>query len=121
MRRGVEGKPPGKLTDDTELRFLLRLAFLFRRPLGEVLCWPSSHVALFAEYLSHEPAPEERIEYAVAQLCAMYASAHKGKGAKAPHVTDFMLFRNVWKQVKEETISEFASSFGGVKHADHHR
>lgn len=55
------------------------------------------------------------MEYAVAQLCALYASAHKGKGKKSPQVTDFMLFRNAWNPVKEQTIFELASELGGVR------
>lgn len=71
--------------------------------------------------MAREPAPDERIEYAVAQLAAMYANAHRGKG-KAPHkLSDFMLFRDAWKTEQEATLSEIIQSFGGVARATDHR
>lgn len=76
---------------------------------------------MLSQYLAREPAPDERIEYAVAQLAAMYANAHRGKGKPPYKITDFMLFRNAWKTEQEATLSEIIESFGGVSRADNHR
>lgn len=94
---------------------------LFRRPFAEVLDWPASHVALIAEYLAHEPAPEERNEYALAQLAAIHVNGNRRKGSSPHPLSDFLLFRNAWKKQEEESIEQFAASFGGVKRADNHR
>jgi hypothetical protein len=88
--------------------------------------WPDWSVRLLAEFLAKEPAPPVRIEASVAQLAAIYANAHRRKGA-APHkVSDFLLFDDAWQPAepaeKEESIADFALSFGVVKrHGNNHR
>lgn len=100
----------------------MRLSILYRRPLSDVLDWPENHVALIAEYMAREPAPDERIEIAVAQLCATYVNAHRKKGAPAHPVVDFLPFRDAWKvDEPEESIFDLAMSFGAVKRADNYR
>lgn len=72
-----------------------------------------------AAYLRREPAPEERIEAALAQITAMYANAHRKKGASPYRIADFLLFDEAWKPEepaeKEESFTAFALSFGMVK------
>lgn len=79
---------------------------------------------MLAQYLAKEPAPDERIEAAVAQLATIYVNAHRKKGT-APHsVSDLMLFRDAWKVEEaepDESIEAFAMSFGGVKRGNNHR
>lgn len=62
--------------------------------------WPASDVARIAAYLAREPAPEERIEFGLAQLAAIYVNANRGKSSPARKVVDFMPFHNPWKSSK---------------------
>ena len=67
------------------------------------------------EYLSKEPSPVERIEYAIAQGSAIYINANRGKGGTAKKVNDLMLFSDAWKPEDEEgvaTPASFAASAG---------
>ncbi len=103
----------------------MRLAVLFRRPLREILDWPASHVAVIAEYLAHEPAPDERVEYAVSQIAAIYVNAHRKKGASPHPLSDFLLFRDAWKRGDDKSngdssIHALAMSLGGTKRATDH-
>lgn len=59
--------------------------------------WPASHIVLVASYLNKDPAPDERIEYAIAQLCAMFSNANSAKTSAPAKLKDFLLFREVWK------------------------
>lgn len=103
----------------------MRLSFLYRRPYHEVLAWPRSSVQIAAAYLAKEPAPEERIEAALAQIAALYVNAHRRKGAAPHRIVDFLLFDDAWKPEQpaeqEESITAFALSFGMVKRGNHHR
>jgi hypothetical protein len=103
----------------------MRLSFLYRQPYHEVLQWPRSSVAMAAAYLAKEPAPEERLEATFAQACALYANAHRKKGAAPHRIADFLLFDDAWKPEpadEDESITAFALSFGMVKRrGDHHR
>jgi len=70
---------------------------------------------LFAEYLSKEPAPDDRLEAAIASLQAMYANTHRKTGDPLHQISEFMLFRHVWggEDVQEEaSLSTLLSEFG---------
>lgn len=73
---------------------------------------------MLAEYLSKEPAPEERQEYALAQLAAIQVNMNRGKG-KPPHkIPEFMLFADAWKDEEAEKPLSFeavAASMGAMK------
>lgn len=81
----------------------MRLSILYREPLSSVMGWPISHVHLIAEYLGREPAPDERIEYAIAQNSALFANANRRKDSAPAKLTDFMLFREAWKKPEPES------------------
>lgn len=68
--------------------------------------WPVSHVLLVSTYLSREPAPDERIEIALAQIATMYANTHRAKDRPPAKIADFLAPRDVWKQVPAETSSD---------------
>lgn len=74
----------------------MRLSVLYREPLHRVMDWPASEVRLIAAYLAREPAPDERIEIAVAHLSAIYTNAHLQKGSEQKPIADFLLFRKAW-------------------------
>lgn len=82
-------------------------------------------MALLAEFFAKEPDPATRIEIAVAQLTACYVNAHRRKGDQPHKVSDFLLFRDAWKQSEEseepESLSALAMSFGKVNRGNHHR
>jgi hypothetical protein len=66
---------------------------IYRRPLHEVKAWPARDLTVLAQYLAERPAPEERIEYAVAYLHADYLNAQRKPGTPARSISDVMLFR----------------------------
>lgn len=68
--------------------------------------WPVSHVRLIATYLSREPAPDERIELALAQIATMYANSHRPKDRPPAKIVDFLAPRDVWKQAAAEPSSD---------------
>lgn len=67
---------------------------LFRRPVREIASWPAWEVELLEHYLARQPAPEQRIEIALAQLSAMYANRHRDpqKQPKPVEPMQFMPF-----------------------------
>lgn len=62
------------------------------------MSWPASHVGLISAYLGIEPTAEERIEYSIAQLTAMFVNSNKSKGAAASRTKDFLIFRDMWNK-----------------------
>jgi hypothetical protein len=77
--------------------------------------WPARDVALLAEYMSKEPAPDDRLEFALAAIQAMYVNSHRKQDAPAHNVKDFMLFLDPWGEQKaeeESKISDLAGEFG---------
>ncbi len=76
---------------------------LFRRPLHEVAAWPEVEVRLLEHYLAKQPAPEERIEIALAQLSAHYLNAHTDPALGRPPVQaeDQMPFHRIWEREEE--------------------
>lgn len=79
------------------MRFLFRLALLLRRPVQEVAAWPDAVIVQWAHYLSNEPAPEERLELAVAQLTALLFNVNRGN-SQSLGAADFLLFKDAWKE-----------------------
>lgn len=65
------------------------------------MAWPVSDIEMLAAYLGKLPAPEERIEYAIAYLTAMYANTHRGKGDPPHAVEKFLLFRNAFGETRD--------------------
>ena len=49
---------------------------------------------VYAEFLTREPLPEERIELGLAQLTANYVAVHRAHGSPAPRPADFLLARD---------------------------
>ncbi len=84
---------------------------LFRRPLHEVAAWPDLHLTLLEHYLSRQPAPEERIEVAVATLCALFRNRHRSENEQAFEVEQFMPYRNPWAEAPADRYSEVDRSF----------
>lgn len=74
----------------------MRLSLLTGQPPSAVLGWPASDVRLMSAYLAQEPAPAERLEYAIAYMCCMYANAHRGKRPEIP-LERFLMFRHAWR------------------------
>lgn len=72
-----------------------------RRPLSEVLAWPESHVRLQLAFLAKEPAAEDRIEIAVAQLAALVFNRSRSSEDEDPlSLTDFLPFADPWRPVE---------------------
>jgi hypothetical protein len=76
----------------------VRLSVQLRVPLADVLSWPDDHVRLQIAFLAIEPAPEERLELAIAQLIALVSNRSRGRGEEACAATDFMPWRAAWKR-----------------------
>jgi hypothetical protein len=64
--------------------------------------WPAGDIELLAAYLGKEPAPEERLEFAIASLHADYFNAHRGD-QPAAKLTDYLIFRNAWQAAAEQS------------------
>ena len=47
--------------------------------------------------MSTEPGPEEKVEFAIAQLSSLFYNINKGKGKKPKSAVEFMLFRHCWE------------------------
>ena len=75
----------------------MRLSLIMRRPVHEVMTWPLWVTRVYAEFLSREPLPEERIELGLAQLTANYVAVHRAPGSPAPRPADFLLARDAWR------------------------
>lgn len=81
--------------------------------------WPNWVLSSLREYLSREPAPIERIEYALAQLSAIQINSNLAKGSPAKKTADLLMFRDAWKKEEDEgeegSIEEFATAIGAVR------
>lgn len=53
---------------------------------------------LVEAFLSKEPAPDQRVEIAVARLCELFASAWGKPGSTPPTVMTFLPFHGVWNK-----------------------
>lgn len=69
------------------------MAVRFRLPVHEVARWPDWELALLDEFLAKEPAADERIEIALAQLCLL---VHRANFQGEKDVKDFMPYINAW-------------------------
>lgn len=67
-------------------------------PVHEVAGWPQRVIDLYAAFLSVEPAPEERIEYALAQLSALVVNRTRGAGEQPQRVADMLMFASPWQE-----------------------
>lgn len=83
---------------------------LFRLRPSEVAAWPAWEVRLLEQYLAKQPAPEDRIEIAIARLTAVFINTHLKPGAKAVETADLLAFRDPWAGPPE---SEFKASNSG--------
>lgn len=80
--------------------------------------WPAWEVALLADFLHKEPSPGDRVEVAIAQITTLYYNMHRKRGTPPYKISDFLLYRDAWKQEEkepEESPATFALSFGMVK------
>jgi len=66
---------------------------------------------MLEHYLARQPAPDERIEIAVATLCAMFRNANRGEGEQPVQVDDFLPYMNPWAPPKQERYSDVDRSF----------
>lgn len=80
---------------------------LFRRPLHEVAAWPAWEVEVLEQFLAREPAPDQRIEVAIAQLSAIWVNANRDPRKQPIPVSldQFLL----WKQDPWEREAEIAA------------
>lgn len=58
---------------------------------------PDWEIRLWGEYFAREPSPEEKLEYAIANLTAIFVQCNSKKGAKKSKLSDYLLFRKVWE------------------------
>lgn len=72
------------------------MSVVYRRPLREIAYWPSWEVRLLDYYLQHQPAPDERVEIAVATLCAMFFNVHRAKEYAPRSMKDYLPFLDPW-------------------------
>lgn len=84
----------------------MRLSVLYRRPLEEVRQWPLSDLRLLREYLRREPAPDERIEIAIAMLRRDYTSAHMERGKPVPKLEKFLPFHDAWRSDESGDVGQ---------------
>lgn len=76
---------------------MVRLAIMFRRPIAEVLAWPSHHIRLILAFLMTEPCIEARIEQGIARLSAQHANANLAEGSQPRTITDYLPFARAWQ------------------------
>lgn len=62
------------------------------------MAWPKWELDLVQSFMTVEPHPIERIEIGIAQLCSILATVHGRKGSAPPSVSDFLPYRQAWKQ-----------------------
>ena len=55
------------------------------------------------EYLSRQPAPEERIEIGIAHLAAIYTNTHLKPGTPAVKISDFLPYLDAFKVKVDKT------------------
>lgn len=62
----------------------------------EIASWPAWEVRLIDAYLNKQPAAEDRMEFALATLCAMFFNANRGKEQAARRMKDYLPFLDPW-------------------------
>lgn len=68
----------------------------YRRPVREIASWPAWEVRLLDEFLDKQPAAEDRIEIAIATLCALFFNANRGKAQASRQMKDYLPFLDPW-------------------------
>lgn len=81
----------------------------------------ASEIRLMAAYLAIEPAPEERIELAIAQLTALWAHSKKPQGSEYAGPGQFLMFRDAWTRGTAEDYGGLDENDMGVMNALHGR
>jgi hypothetical protein len=66
--------------------------------------WPDWERDLLEHYLARNPAPEERLEYALANIATIYVSAHQGRAAPRPSLADFLLFKDAFTHTTSPAV-----------------
>jgi hypothetical protein len=75
----------------------VRLSLVLQRPIHEVVTWPLWVTRTYAAFLSKEPAPAERLEWAIAHLHQTYLGAHQPEGVAPPALSALLLFGDAWE------------------------
>lgn len=88
------------------MKMLVRVSLIYRRPLHELMQWPSAHLSMIAKELSARPCSEERIEYALAQLTYYFVESKRAPNSKKLSVSDFILFKE--EQEKPKSNSRYS-------------
>lgn len=70
------------------------------------MAWPAEEVQLLEHYLVKQPAPDERIEIALATLTAIYVNVHMEKGVPQKSARDFLPYLEPWKEVSSDVDQE---------------
>jgi hypothetical protein len=65
-------------------------------------------------YLQKQPTAEDRMEIALANLCAMFFNANRGKDQGPKQLKDFMPFRDPWPVVVDSNYSELDKEVFGA-------
>ena len=71
------------------------------KPLSDVLALPGAEFMAWERHLVRNPPGTKRVETLLANLCAMFATAHGGKGARVYMPTDFAPWLKPPKRVRE--------------------
>ncbi len=82
--------------NDPWQRSLVRLSFLMRCPLHELLRWPMWVLRTYAQFSAREPTVEERVELSLARLHLDWSAVHRQADAPAPQLREFLHFRDAW-------------------------
>lgn len=95
---------------------MFRLSLLLRRPVHELMEMPAWALRGYAQYLAKLPAPDERIEFALANLACMYGNTHRKPGSSPRKLGEFMLFKqDPWKaEADEESGMAVFNSFAAA-------
>lgn len=62
----------------------------------EIASWPAWEVRLLDHYVNKQPPAEDRVEFAVATLCALFFNAHRGQGQPPRRLKDYLPFLDPW-------------------------
>lgn len=89
---------------------LCRLAVIFRQRPSEVARWPDWERELVEHYLARNPAPEERLEFAIAHLSSIYVAAHQRRDATAPKLSDFLLFKDAFQSAPRISMGRYTDT-----------
>lgn len=65
----------------------------------EIALWPAWEVRLIDEYLQRQPSSGDRVEIAVARLCALFFNVHRDKDQSPKMLKDYLPFYDPWPQL----------------------